>query len=307
MRKITAHLIFLMMTSVCVCFSHATDSSVGTSGAQFLKIGAGARPTAMGNSYVAMSEDVNSVYFNPAGIANLSRAEMSVMHMQWIGDSAYDFGAFSYPTDHGAFALSAATLKVTDIDRRAVDETQNGSFESTDGSYGLSYARNATPLVSYGMTGRYIQQKLDTYSAGAFAGDIGIIKRLSEKPLAFGLAIKNFGSAVKFRNESDPLPTTVDAGMVASLLKQNLLLTADVRWRRDNNPGYGMGFEYRHALSENNRFALRAGYDSTVTDGGATGLTMGGGLGFGRLDMDVAWVPFADLGNTYRYALRIRF
>jgi hypothetical protein len=207
----------------------------------------------------------------------------------------------------GALAFSAATLSVGDLDRRQTDETKSGSFNATDGAYALTYARNLTPLLSLGLTGRYIQQKIDSYSASTFAGDIGLNKRLQDHPISFGLAIKQLGPAIKFRGESDPLPLSVDAGVAATVWRQNLLMTADARWRRDNTPGYGIGLEFGHSVGENGRFALRSGYDSTTTDAGTSGLTLGGGLGFGRLDMDVAWVPFADLGNTYRYALRIRF
>jgi hypothetical protein len=287
--------------------ARASDKNAGTSGAQFLKIGAGARPTAMGDAFVAVSDDVSSVYFNPAGIANISRSEMSAMHTQWIGSSNYDFGAFCYPTDHGAFAASAATLKVSDIDRRGTDEIKNGSFDSTDSAYALSYARAATPLTSFGITGRYSRQSIDNYSASTFAGDLGVIKRLAAHPVSFGLAVNHLGAPIKFRNESAPLPLTVDAGLAATLLRERLLLTSDLRWRRDKDLAFGIGAEYSHAMTSTSRFALRTGYNSAVTDAGASGVTLGGGLGFDRLDMDVAWVPFADLGNTYRYALRIRF
>ena len=119
MKKIIFILISLALIPSAL---FATNKKVGTSGAQFLKIGAGARPTAMGDSFVAVGEDVNAVYFNPAGIAEISRPEMSVMHTQWIADTSYDFGAFCYPTDFGALAFSAATLKVEDIQRRGADE-----------------------------------------------------------------------------------------------------------------------------------------------------------------------------------------
>ncbi len=285
----------------------ATNKNVGTSAAQFLKIGAGARPTAMGDSFVAVSEDVNSVTFNPAGIADVARPEFAAMHTQWIADANYDFGAFCYPTNHGALAFAASTLKVEDIQRRGSDETHNGDFKAMDAAYALSYGHNLTPLTSLGVTARYISQSIDAASAGTWAGDVGVIKRLQEKPVSLGLAVKNFGQAVEFRNESDPLPLMVDAGVATTFLRQNLLVTADGRWFRDNDPGFGVGLEYRHDIGSKNRFALRTGYNSTVTDAGAAGLTLGGGLGFGRLDLDFAWVPFGDFGNTFRYAAHMKF
>lgn len=296
-------LLFSTVAPPCI----ASDSNVGTTGAQFLKIGIGARPTAMGDSVVALSDDVNVVHFNPAGIGELSRPEISMMHTQWIAGANLDSGAFSYPTNHGAFAISATTLKVDDIQRRGLDESHSGNFEAMDANYGLSYARNLSPLLSIGVTGRYISQQIDTYSASTWAGDVGAIKRFGGKPYSLGLAVKNIGQPIKFKKESDPLPLLVDFGAATCFWKQKLLITADGRWRRDNSPGFGLGLEYRQALGKESRFALRSGYNSTITDSGSSGVTLGAGLGIGRLDLDFAWIPFADFGNTFRYAAHVKF
>ena len=43
---------------------------VGISSLQFLKIGVGARATALGESFVAISNDASALFWNPAGLAN---------------------------------------------------------------------------------------------------------------------------------------------------------------------------------------------------------------------------------------------
>src|ERR1041384_41659 len=87
------------------------SSKVGTSGAQFLKIGAGARPTAMGDSFVGVADDINAIYFNPAGLSLLDRPELTAMHTQYFEGFKYEFGAFAAPTTVGTFGFSAATLE----------------------------------------------------------------------------------------------------------------------------------------------------------------------------------------------------
>ncbi|NWF90983.1 MAG: hypothetical protein HXY50_16170, partial [Ignavibacteriaceae bacterium] len=42
-----------------------STSKVGTTAAQFLKIGAGARAIGMGGTYTAVSNDIYSIYYNP--------------------------------------------------------------------------------------------------------------------------------------------------------------------------------------------------------------------------------------------------
>ena len=46
-------------------------TGVGTAGAQFLKIGPGARVDGIGSAFCAIADDVTAVYWNPAGIGQL--------------------------------------------------------------------------------------------------------------------------------------------------------------------------------------------------------------------------------------------
>lgn len=288
--------------------SLAANKSAGTSGAQFLKIGAGARPAAMGNSFTGLSNDVNAVMFNPAGLSNISRAQLTATHAQWFEDVNYDFAAFAYPTDFGAFALSAATLKVEGVQKRDTSESLLGSVDALDAAYGLTYSRNLMPYLSLGGTARYVQQKIDTSRASVWAGDIGILKRFKTHPLMVGLTAKNMGSSIKFRNEADALPTTYTLGFSYRLFKERLVLTSDVKKPRDADVGWAVGTEYVQDFSDSVHMAFRLGYDSSNTDAtDAHGLSFGAGFGLGRLDFDFAWVPFGELGNTFRYSALLRF
>ena len=54
-------------------------------------------------------------------------------------------------------------------------------------------------------------------------------------------------------------------------------------------------------------YSLRSGYRTDSDVNGLKGVAAGGGLTFGRVSFDFAWVPFGELGNTYRYAIHIKF
>ncbi|MCB4755421.1 MAG: PorV/PorQ family protein [Elusimicrobia bacterium] len=289
-------------------FSFAANKNVGTSGAQFLKIGAGARTTAMGDAFVGIADDVNAVYFNPAGLTQLERPELTAMHTQWIQDISYDYGAFACPTKIGVFGLSATTLKVDDIPKRGADEGNIGDFEVMDAAYTLSYARTLFSNFSIGLTGRHMRQEIDNVLATTWGGDVGLFQKFERWPLSIGLAVKHFGQEVKFQEESDPQPLTVDAGVGSYLFRKKLTVGVDVKKPRDNDLQYGVGAEWKQRLIKEFRTAVRAGYNTSGTDAdGASGIAMGAGLGFMSLQLDFAWVPFGDLGNTFRYAASFRF
>ena len=298
----------VLMLGLYPRLSQAANKNVGTSGAQFLQIGAGARPTSMGDAFVGIADDANAVYFNPAGLGFLERPELTAMHTQWFQDMNYDFGAFVYPTHHGSFGISAATLKVEDQEKRGTDESLLGSFETSDSAYGLSYAKKINPRLALGGTLRMIDQEIDTASAQTWSGDIGGMMRLSHKPLTVGLAIRHLGPEVEFNEESDPLPLTLDAGVGYRVYKERILIGVDIKKPRDNDVQFALGGDWKIPLRDDFRVNIRSGYNSAITDAdGASGFSLGGGMGYRQFILDFAWVPFGDLGNTFRYAAHIKF
>lgn len=305
MRKI---LILSLAMSIGLTASFAASSHVGTSGAQFLRIGASARPTGMGEAFAGIADDANAVYYNPAGIAFLERPELTAMHAQWFLDMNYEYGAFAFPTEYGAFGVQAATLKVEDHVKRGLDESNQGTFNAMDAAYGISYARAATPWLSFGGTVRFIDQEIDTAQAEAWSGDVGTMVKIRRIPLSIGLAVKHFGEKLRFVEESDPQPLTVDLGFGTSLFRDKLLFGLDFIKVRDTDLEVAVGGEWRQKLMGEFRYALRTGYNSIGTDAdGANGLAVGGGIGFKQFDLDFAWVPLGDLGNTFRYAAVVKF
>lgn len=305
MRRLLPVFIFVALSANA---GVAANKNAGTSGAQFLKIGAGARPTAMGDAFVGLADDVNAAYYNPAGLAQLQRPEFTAMHTQYLQSLKYDYGAYAHPFTRGVLAFSAATLTTDDISRRGNDESLQGTFDNQDSSYALSYGHRLSETFSIGVTGRWVHEEIDSASASAWTGDVGVLKRFDEKPYAVGLAIRHFGQGVKFNDETDPLPLTVDAGGSMSLFYDRMILAADIRKARDADAKFGAGVEWRDSIFGKVRYAGRLGYNAANTDAdGANGFSLGGGLGYKKFDFDFAWIPFGDLGNTFRYAAHVKF
>jgi len=301
-----AGMTFLFMNIPNLVF--ATSKNVGTSGAQFLRLGAGARPTAMGEAFVGIADDVNALYFNPAGAARLERPEIAATHVQWFEGMDYEYGAFALPTKAGAFGFSAATLQAKDLEKRGLDESYQGKFDTLDAAYGLTYARSLNPTWQVGGTLRYLKQEIDSASAGTWSGDVGTLKKLGDTPFSVGLAIRHFGEEVKFSEEGDPQPTVLDGGVGAQLFRKRLLLGFDLKVPRDNDVKLGLGSELNLPIAGDFKAALRAGYNNSAADAkGADGLSVGAGLGFRQFEMDFSWVPLGDLGDTFRYSALFRF
>ncbi len=335
MRLKTALLLFLLSPSVL----HAafTSKSAGTSGAAFLKIGAGARPTAMGGAYTGVADDVNAIYWNTAGLATIKgKNEFVAMRAELFQSLQYNFFAFAHPMkDYGTIAVGLINLNITGIEQRTTDtDAPDSTFASNDSAYTLAYANKLTYFglpgkdevggLHLGVSGKAIRQTLSGEAGNTFAADLGGLYESVNYPMSFGLAVQNLGAKQKFKSESDPLPMTINLGSSLRMgqewrlsgtqsggdKKTGLLLALDLHAPRDNDPSVRGGLEFSHGWSENTVSSVRGGYESgrSKQAGGAeTGVSAGAGIQYKFFTFDFAWVPYGNLGNTFRYSIKLKF
>ena len=87
---------FLAMSIFCAAFLNGqTINRYGTTTANFLEIGVGSRATSMGDAYVAVANDVSSIYWNPAGLSNVSQSSGLFSIQPWLVDIDMMFAASS--------------------------------------------------------------------------------------------------------------------------------------------------------------------------------------------------------------------
>ncbi|QAA83194.1 PorV/PorQ family protein [Aequorivita sp. H23M31] len=151
-----------------------------------MNIGVDAAAFGMSNAVVASTTDVNSGYWNPAGLINLEDKQLSVMHASYFANIAnYDYAAFAMPLDdRSAVGLSVIRFGVDDIlnTTRLIDEQGNidynriSLFSTADYGITFSYARKL-PLdgFNYGVNAKVIRRIIgDFASSWGFGLDAGI-------------------------------------------------------------------------------------------------------------------------------------
>jgi hypothetical protein len=287
---------------------HAGEGA-GASAFQFLQLGVGARPSAMGEVFAGVAGDINSIYWNPAGLAALDRRELSVTHALWLEDITYSNLACGLPVDGGTVGVAFNVLNSGAIDK--ADNTGlrlSDSYNMSDVMGILSYARPAGG-VALGANLKFISSRIEEETARAYAVDLGAQYgglRLRGRRLSLGLAVQNLGGKAGYVAEKFPLPVTLRAGGALELYK-GLLLASDLVYREENADLHA-GAEYTRAFGTV-LAAARAGYKSdTVKELGAlSGLTAGLGLGWSDFRLDYAWNSFTDLGVTHRFSLSVKF
>jgi len=210
----------------------------------------------MGEAFVAVADDINSLHYNPAGLSNITVREAAGMYTKDQFDASVLFLGYAQGFKHvGTFALSVLTLQTGDMDwdGKIVKASQDTVFT-------LGYAKKALKNFSAGLNLKMLQSSLvETYKATAYAADAGCLYQTPVKGLAAGLSLQNYGTELTFIEEGDPLPLTLRTGLSYKykLGKDNsFILATDLVQFRNQDAKYNLGAEYNFK----NMFSLRMGY-----------------------------------------------
>tara|TARA_Y100001970_G_C14233457_1_gene860263 strand:- start:46 stop:1092 length:1047 start_codon:yes stop_codon:yes gene_type:complete len=173
------------------------QTNVGTTSASFLEIGAGARSLAMGGAYVSLANDVSALYWNPAGIASVSRPSIQLYHAPWLVETDYYHGGSVVPMGGaGALGFSYTVITMKEMLVRTVRNPEpdeyGEKFDAGSLAMGIAYAKNLTDQFSFGFQTKFIQEKIWQMQAKGFAVDIGTLFT-TDMGLRIGMSVSNFG------------------------------------------------------------------------------------------------------------------
>ena len=190
-------LLVLFVGLISVSFA---QNKVGTTVAQFLKIGAGSRANGMGEAFVALSDDASGLFWNPAGISRAPHSEMMFVHTQWIADIGYDYVSVIAPI-YGIGTVGASITSVTMSDMPVRTERQpdgtGEKFSASDLAMQVSLARNLTDRFSIGFNAKFIQQKIWHMTAKSMAVDVGTLFITQFHDMRLGMSISNYGPSMQ--------------------------------------------------------------------------------------------------------------
>jgi hypothetical protein len=270
----------------------------------------------MGEAYTAVTNDISSVYWNPAGLALKPENQFFFSHTQYVAGIMHEFVAASKVTMLGSFALSASLLHMDQMDVFEDFDPTGETFTASDIAIGLTYANAFTDKFSFGFTGKYLRENLDEYSVNGYAFDLGSIYNTGWRNLTIGMSVRNFGPDLKYEidipasdivseeqfvdyPETQPfkIPLNFSLGLAVDLYESNnnlLLGSLQVDNCVDRVETYNLGFEYKLGT-----FKIRAGnqfnYDVHGFSGGF-GWTIP--TNFAIFDIDYSYSTFGKLSEN---------
>jgi len=311
--------VFCLMASVVTA---GDRGKFGTSAAPELLIPVGSVGTSLGGSNLSYVTGIDAMFWNPAGLARLnsSTAEVMFSHMNYFADMNMQYFAGASDIGLGVVGASIRSFNIGEIlETTELQPEGTGTvFQPTYLVASLSFARQMTDKIRFGTNIKLISESVANVSANGIAFDFGIQYIGGTSGLAFGIAIKNLGSAMTFDGpglersyvengqtvtrkiilEPFDLPTNLEIGAsytYAMNTQNSLNISTAFQNSGFSSDEYKFGLEYNY----NNNFYLRGAfnYRPQAKDNGESlfGPSFGAGVKY----------PFSGVMLGFDYAFRV--
>lgn len=180
------------------------NSGAGTTAAEFLLMGAGARGMAIGPAFAALTRDVESLYYNPAGLPLLDGMQVGLTMMPYFADTNYLWGGVAMPLAGGeyGFGISFTNFGFNEVPVYTETDPDGASgvtYGVSETAIGLSFAHAFIDRFTGGFTFKLISDKLGQTTATGVALDVGTNyhAELAGRPIAMAFVIQNLGTTLK--------------------------------------------------------------------------------------------------------------
>lgn len=325
-QKFTFLIILLLavLPAKAQLFPQLGGQRAGISALTFLKMDVSPRSAGLAGANICLTGDAYATFTNPATLAEVETFSLAGSNTFWIADINY---AYLTATTHnpraGTFGFSLSALNSGPMEVRTTFQPE-GTGELFYANYftaGLSYSKSLTDQFSWGVTGKYVQERLAEFVAQTAVVDLGFLYETDFKDLRFAVMVQSFGVNSTLKGnvtldttfnrktlslDSYPTPTVFMLGI--SMIpwksadeKQSLTTLLQLNHPNDNAENIRIGLEYNYK----NLLFLRAGYKINVSDQNFPT----GGVGIrtraGRhpLVFDYALDPMKYLGVVHRFGL----
>jgi hypothetical protein len=334
--------ITLLFLALSVSIAQESNKA-GTTAAQFLKIGVGAKSVSMGGAVAGLVDDATSMYWNPAGLTGVRSVTLISNYNDWFLDINHQYFGLVFPFNESSKIGINATF--VNMDEMEVTTERNPSgtgnfFKASDVSIGLTYAVQIVDFFSFGINVKFISQTIYNESATGFAIDLGTKLNTGYKGIKIGMAMQNFGTSMqldgtdllkhydqnpnnatnigvksKLVTEAWDLPLNIKVG-----IGWDLLSNEEALWWNDMHK-LKLGIDFNHPFDSpeyvsagteytwHNLLSLRGGYSF---NDGEKNYSLGAGVfwqisGSIGLNADYGFVNYKRLNGIHSFSVGIIF
>lgn len=224
----------LLVAATLAILGTTAQAQVGITAVPFLQIEPDSRAAGMGSTGVAIADNANAIFWNPAGLAWQHGNQISITHASWLpafnADLFYDYLVGKYHIEGiGTVGGHITFLNLGEQIRTDNQGIEQGRFNSYELAAGLSYGYEVNENLAVGTGLRFIYSSLadgdvggQKINPGTTVGlDLASLYRSDafvmfnrNAHLKAGLSISNIGPGVQYTDnaQKDPLPTVLRIG-----------------------------------------------------------------------------------------------
>jgi hypothetical protein len=327
----------ILLATVCLVLfgvSNIYPIGAGITGLNFLKISQGARQSGMGEAFTGIADDVNAIFWNPAGLGQLTRHQACLQHSIWMIDINFQYLAYALPLQGiGTIAVYGILLNGGEIVRTTEDAMgnylvpdENDKAKASDMNFTAAFGKKMSDFFGdssafsdlyAGLSVNIMNETIHTDSGGGFSANIAALYRPKYQNYSLGLMVQNAGVSTN----RPGLPLAIRAGLGFQFSTENMMNKNPEESYfvfRDNDFAAGIDLVYypEEAITrvhfKYHNVAARLGYKFISELGLVAGLTFGAGYRLvinkeTNVEVDYAYNPYGDLGESHRISMTGKF
>src|SRR3989339_203522 len=314
MRKIKFSIAWMVVFLLCL-ISLPVFAAQDMIVADPMYIGVGARPLGMGKAYVAVAEDGDTVFVNPAGLGKVLTPKLTSMYTSLLGDVNYVVLGGAYPqTKNSAIGVGAIIASSPDIILSDSNGTKLGSGTWGSSLFFLSYGIDLiNSNIQLGGSLKYFSQggtgdsSIENANSTGIGFDIGALYAVSDK-LSLGVSAQNpLGTKLTSGNGiENTVPYLIKVGgayKTSMYDDRKLTLACDVDIV-DNRP---LTLHVGAELGLTQNITIRAGLDQNPIPNSEiqNNPTLGMGLSVSGMEFNYAYHPYGNIAedSTHYFSL----
>ncbi|MFH0948644.1 MAG: hypothetical protein V1833_06595 [Elusimicrobiota bacterium] len=257
----------------------------------FDNVGLNARPVGMGNAFTAVSDDLNSIYYNPAGVGKVNK--------QQIIFSYRDFYSLGLVTQNYVATSIPGRLVNTAISIHRIGTTDAVEFNYIEDTYIVTVAGRLTFLKNLFCGANFkFYHVLSESNASGWGLDTGLLYELFPKKFNLGLVLQNLNSPkiIWDTGAKDKLDINFRPGICISPVK-NIKVAFDCEKSDKLNSGIELWLLRR-------MIGIRAGIGNLTSKENTSGYGLS--FRFNSLQLDYALSKHYALDWTHFFTLLVR-
>jgi hypothetical protein len=303
----------ILFATLVVLHSAGLGNGKGTY--SFLRNDIGARAAGLNGSFVSMTNDPNSLFYNPAALATITQPKGSVGFLKHLLD--VNGGHISYA--HWLEGIGTIGGGIIFLDYGSFTETDEsmnvlGTFGARDLAFVVGLGRSIDEVTTVGVNAKLIYSSIANTSSFAVALDAGVLYQIPAENIAIGASILTLGTQVNaYQQTKESLPLDVKIGITKRPEHLPVLLNLNFHKLNESQDDFlqrfsSFSFGAEFLMSESVR--LRVGYNNEQrkelklgTSAGLAGISLGGGILFGDYVLDYAFNSYGKIGGLHRISL----